>query len=56
MISESPRRERCQAELKFLQEIKAKFIMTKNTLTKTKSSRNRVAFVEGGQGIGLEFR
>ena len=28
--------------------------MTKNTLTKTKSSRDRVAFIEGGQGIGFE--
>jgi hypothetical protein len=32
-------------------QIKAKFTMTKSTLTKTKCSRNRVAFC---QGIGLE--
>jgi hypothetical protein len=35
-------------------QIKAEFIMTKSTLTKTKCSRNRVAFIESGQGIGLE--
>ena len=28
--------------------------MTKSTLTKTESSRNNVAFIEGNQGIGLE--
>ena len=28
--------------------------MTKSTLIKTKCSRNRVAFIESGQGIGLE--
>jgi hypothetical protein len=35
-------------------QIKGEFLMTKRTLTMTKSSINRVALIEGDEGIGSE--